>query len=369
MAPELQFRLGEGRISGSLSALLGLSALGAVLCFRFPAVFTTAELRQSYDAEFLRVVLFWVLLAGSVSGAVNFLFERGRMMAVVGLTSCAIAVLLGGSRVESTGAASSPWSIGLDWLILGLLVSALLFIPIEKLFALRREQPILRAQWWTDLQYFAVNSLLVSYILLVTLHAVPEAMSWAVSDSVQSTVRSWPLWVQFPLAVLCADLAQYWTHRLYHTRAMWKFHAVHHSAPAMDWLAGSRLHLVEILMTRSAILGVLLLIGFSEPALQAYIALVGVQAVFVHANVGIDFGWLNHVLVTPQFHHWHHSDASEAADKNFAVHLPILDRIFGTNHLPKGRWPASYGVIGEAPPAGFLGQTLYPLRRARRTRS
>ena len=58
--------------------------------------------------------------------------------------------------------------------------------------------------------------------------------------------------------LLVADLVQYWTHRAYHeVPFLWRFHAVHHSAEYMDWMAGSRLHLFELLTTRVSILGVL----------------------------------------------------------------------------------------------------------------
>lgn len=363
MSSEVQLRIGEGRISGYLSALLGLSAFGGTLCYHFPELLTTAELRATYDPEVLREVLFWVLVAGSISGAINFLFDKGRAAAITGLLACLAAVLCGGSRIEASGTPASPLSIGLDWLILGLLISALVFIPIEKTFPLRPGQPILRRQWWTDFQYFAINSLLVSYILLLTVNAVPVTMHWAVSESLQRTVQAWPIWLQFLVAVFCADMAQYWTHRFYHSKLMWKIHAVHHSAAALDWLAGSRLHLAEILITRAAILGSLFLIGFSDAAVEGYIVLVGVQAVFVHANVGLNFGPLNYLVVTPQFHHWHHSDDRAATDTNFAVHLPLLDLMFGTFHLPKGEWPTSYGVIGKPLPDGIISQTLHPFRK------
>jgi sterol desaturase/sphingolipid hydroxylase (fatty acid hydroxylase superfamily) len=53
----------------------------------------------------------------------------------------------------------------------------------------------------------------------------------------------------------------------------------------------------------------------------------------------------------------------EAIDKNFAVHLPVLDWLFGTFHLPKDRWPASYGLAqGETVPDGYLRQFAYPFR-------
>ena len=48
---------------------------------------------------------------------------------------------------------------------------------------------------------------------------------------------------------------------------------------------------------------------------------------------------------------------------NFAVHLQVLDRIFGTFHLPKGRWPGAYGLAGgERVPAGYLPQLVEPFR-------
>ena len=49
-----RFRFGEGRISGWISVSLGvLSALG-VLCFHFPDLLTTPELRKVYTADQMR---------------------------------------------------------------------------------------------------------------------------------------------------------------------------------------------------------------------------------------------------------------------------------------------------------------------------
>jgi sterol desaturase/sphingolipid hydroxylase (fatty acid hydroxylase superfamily) len=52
-------------------------------------------------------------------------------------------------------------------------------------------------------------------------------------------------------------------------------------------------------------------------------------------------------------------------DKNFAVHLPMLDRIFGSYYMPD-RWPESYGIAGGPKvPDGFLGQLAYPFAGVR----
>jgi len=104
-------------------------------------------------------------------------------------------------------------------------------------------------------------------------------------------------------------------------------------------------------------------LGFSRPPIYAYLVFVGFHAVFLHANVKFRFGWLEPLVGTPRFHHWHHSPQAEALDKNFAIHLPWIDRLFGTLHLPKEEWPASYGLEGDPVPEGYVRQLGYPLSR------
>ena len=48
---------------------------------------------------------------------------------------------------------------------------------------------------------------------------------------------------------------------------------------------------------------------------------------------------------------------------NFAIHFPFLDRLFGTYHLPDGKWPSGYGIPGHPVPKGYWQQLLYPFRR------
>ena len=46
---------------------------------------------------------------------------------------------------------------------------------------------------------------------------------------------------------------------------------IHHSAGAMDWLAGSRLHLVDVAVTRGLTYVPLYVLGFAEAPLFAYL--------------------------------------------------------------------------------------------------
>src|SRR5438876_10873774 len=89
--------------------------------------------------------------------------------------------------------------------------------------------------------------------------------------------------------------------------------------------------------------------------------MVCIQPTFIHANLRFEFGPLRWLLATPQFHHWHHTAQRDAVDKNFAVHLPVLDWLFGTFYLPRGRWPDSYGLADGSPlPEGYVRQFVHP---------
>lgn len=148
---------------------------------------------------------------------------------------------------------------------------------------------------------------------------------------------------QVILCILVADLMQYWTHRAYHEIPfLWKFHAIHHSTKTMDWLAGSRMHVLELIVTRICVLGPLYVLGFEKSVMDAYIIIVGFQAVFNHANVHIPWGPLKYIIVTPDFHHWHHSSDQAALDRNYAAHFSFLDYIFRTVVVTKEKFPEKY---------------------------
>ena len=355
------FRFGEGQISGFLSAALGSLGFLAVLCFHFPALLTFPELNASLNPTLLRIALGVAIILALLLGVINFCIGRWRELGCIGMGTASAALLLGGATAQADGSnAFTVLPIGLDWFILDLVASALIFIPLERLFALRREQAILRDAWRLDLQYFALIHLLVSLILIVSTATVTRLLAWPFTEPLQHAIASLPLWVQLPLIMLVADLAQYWSHRLMHVVPfLWRFHAIHHSSTSMDWLASSRLHLGEVLITRTVVLAPIFVLGFSPLAVQLYVVYIGLHAIFVHANVRFTFGALRYGIVTPAFHHWHHSDDGRAANCNFAVHLPLLDRLFGTYFQPR-EWPASYGIGAERLPAGLVGQLAYP---------
>lgn len=358
------FRFGEGRISGYLSAALGLLSLLAVLCFLFPQWLTFAEFRAFYSEGLARTLLLVGLVLAFSLGTLNILLNGRKRLGLTGIASAGLAVFLGGTNIQTDSIGQTPYSLGLDWFVLALLVSALVYIPLERLYAKDPEQLILRPQWRTDLNYYFVSHLLVQFILIFITASSTWVASWVPAHDLKGWVQGVPLPVQFFLAVLVADLGQYWLHRLYHVVPwMWRFHAVHHSSTAMDWLAGSRVHFGEILLTRTGVMAPLILLGFSAEVVNAYVILVGVQAVTAHANLRISAGWLEYLIVLPRYHHWHHARHKDYIYKNYAIHLPLVDMLFGTFKLPAREWPQRYGVFGDPLPEGILRQHLYPLRK------
>jgi lathosterol oxidase len=352
-------------MSGVGSAALGLLGLGTVVCFHFPSILTVPELRGLYPLAYIRALLHLVLVGAFVLGVVSVHLRQNKALGMAGITATLLAAALGGSQTPvgdaAAGGPNAPY-VGLDWFLLNMIVYSAVFVPLERLFAQRPEQSSFRRGWRTDLAYFFVSALLVQVTTLVTMKPAMVLFEWAAYSGVQAWVEGQPFALQFLEILALTDLAQYWIHRAFHAvPALWRFHQIHHSAESMDWLAGSRLHLVDVAVTRGLTYVPIYLLGFSEAPLFAYVAFVSLQATFIHANVRFRFGPLARIIATPQFHHWHHGAEAEAIDKNFAVHLPVIDWLFGTFHLPGGRWPASYGLArGESVPDGYVRQFAYP---------
>ncbi len=358
------FQFGEGSISGYIAVLLAILSFLGVLAFHFPQYLTTPELREAYDAEFLRQVMFVSLILAGSLGLLNFVRNKNKRLGAVAWVFVIAAISLGGHQVEVGEIQSSRYSIGLDWFILDLLGSTLIFIFIEKLIPHRKEQAIMRSEWQGDLNHFFVNHLVVGFVLLLANQFVHKAFGWAVFSNLQDFISNTPLFLQLFLIILAADLAQYAAHKAYHEiPLLWRFHAVHHSAKNMDWLAGSRQHILELIVTRCLVLTPIFVLGFSKEMLDMYVIIVGLQAVFNHANVRINFGWLKYLIVTPQFHHWHHSSDKAAIDKNYAAHFSFLDYLFGTAVKGEEEWPEEYGVVGDYVPEGMLKQQAFPFAK------
>ena len=240
------------------------------------------------------------------------------------------------------------------------LLVAAVFVPLERLFALRKEQRILRANWTLDLVYTFVNGALITTGIMLLVLVAGTIFARVVPEGLRAAVASQPLVIQFIEAVVAADLLFYSAHRLFHSIPfLWRFHAVHHSIEEMDWLAGARVHPFDQIVTKGASVLPLFALGFSDPVIVAHAFVYTWHSYLLHSNVRIKFGLLKWVVASPEYHHWHHANQREAYDSNYAAQLSILDKLFHTLYLPQGKTPEKYG-IDEPVPRGYLAQLMYP---------
>jgi sterol desaturase/sphingolipid hydroxylase (fatty acid hydroxylase superfamily) len=361
MGADGELKKGYGIVSGVWALALAILCVLGVLAFHFPQYLTTPELRNKYSYDMVRHLIFAALvIAGSIS-LINVILGRARSINGVAGALVLASLALGGSHVPIAEFPDHTPYIGMDWFILDLLGSTLIFVALEKIFPLYRGQPIFRKEWQTDLVHFAVNHFIIGLALLTVNFLIHKIFGWIVLPSLQELVQALPFLPQLLLCILVADLAQYWTHRAYHeVPFLWRFHAVHHSTKTMDWLAGSRMHMLELIVTRVLVLGSLYVLGFEKSVMDVYIIVVGFQAVFNHANVHLNWGPLKYLIVTPDFHHWHHSSDQIALDKNYAAHFSFIDHLFGTAIKGQQGFPERYGVFGDYMPDGFSAQQRFP---------
>ena len=356
-------KLGSGWLSGVLSVFLAAIGLGAVLCICYPQLLTVADSREIYNMDVIRFLVHIILIAAFLLGLLSVVLREQKAMGFLAMTMVMVASLMGGSRATMKADFASDFYLGLDFFILNLIFLGAIFIPIERVFK-KYEQAILRYEWREDLLYFFVSTLFVQSLTFLTLSpslAILATTEWA--SGIRATIASQPLVLQFLEIMFLTDLVQYWVHRIFHQNAkLWKFHAVHHSAQAMDWLAGSRMHVLEVIVLRAFTTLPMYVMGYAESALYAYIFFVYILSVFIHSNINIPTGFLKYVIATPRFHHWHHGVEKEAIDVNFAIHFPVIDMMFGTFHMPGDRWPEGYGIHGHPVPKGFWHQFLYPFK-------
>lgn len=363
MNPEL--RTAIGRRAGVTAGLLGMLCVLAELCFLLPDLLVTKDALPMYQQHIglFRAILQASILVTFALGAAGVMLARPNRHGLAGLALGAIALFMGGAKAEAIDAGlPRAFSVGLDYFILELLVLGLIFIPLEGIFALRPMR-VFREGWQTDFKHFFVSHAGVQLLSFAAMIPAQALFTWAVKLDFQRRVAAQPLWLQFVEILLAVDLTTYWVHRTFHKVPwLWSFHAIHHSSKHMDWLAGSRMHIVDVLITRAAGFLPVFVLGFAPGALYAYLVFVSFHAVFIHANLRWRWPVLRWVLATPEYHHWHHTSDEEGLDKNFAGFLPMWDVLFGTAHQPD-YWPKDYGTVKFQPPEEYLGQLAYPFRR------
>lgn len=238
-----------------------------------------------------------------------------------------------------------------------LLLLCLIFVPLERLAGVRR-QAVFRRGLLTDLGYYALNSLFVALVLGVPLVVMGAALHQVIPTRILAAIAGLPMAARLALSLLVGEIGFYWGHRLTHRIPwLWRFHAIHHSAEDIDFLTNTRAHPVDMAFTRMCGFIPVLALGLpgGSNTLTALVLVLGtLWGFFIHANVRLRLGVLEHVIATPFFHRWHHT-RDDRRDGNYAAMFAFVDHLFGTFRRPR-EWPADYGI--DTPMPASLGMQL-----------
>lgn len=249
-----------------------------------------------------------------------------------------------------------PWYVNYFWL---LIVLSLVVWGLEIAFPWRKNQPIIRKDFWMDGFFmffnFYIFALLITGFYALIAHSA-SSMGYSTDAIAIINVKEMPKWLGLLIFFILNDFVQWFTHVLLHRYEwMWRFHKVHHSVEQMGFAAHLRYHWMEnILYKPLKTLVVLLLVG-GEPGDAFIIHYIAIAIGHLnHANLNLDYGPLRYIINNPKMHIWHHAKVLPKDHQygvNFGISLSIWDYIFKTNYIPSD---------GRDIKLGFKGMERYP---------
>ncbi|NIF27555.1 sterol desaturase family protein [Pantoea sp. Tr-811] len=199
---------------------------------------------------------------------------------------------------------------------------------------------------------------------MASIACIPLLASWLPATGLWP--GHWPLALQLLLAIVLADLGITLVHYASHrSAALWRLHAVHHSVTRLYGFNGLMKHpLHQVLETLGGTFA-LLLLGLPQDVAMLLAFSVSIQLLLQHSNVDMRIGWLRHVFAWAPVHRLHHFKYGRTGDVNFALFLPLWDRLLGTALYLPGYALADDDVgIGDRPdyPVAYLAQLREPWR-------
>lgn len=308
------------------------------------------------------------------------------------------------------------WNSYFYWLIL---ISAFFFF-LEIIVPWRKNQKILRKDFWLDFFYMFFNFFLFSLIIYIPISDVVVNLF---NDSILSLTSinlkevnpmyTFPFWAVLIIGFVVRDFVQWWVHRLLHnSEKLWEFHKVHHSVEEMGFAAHLRFHWMERVIYSSLeylplallglglydffiihlftiswghynhsnisidgkitggiiglLIGIVIAFGFFEATLlpDDTSLIWKVTLVLVSSFLGTFLlgSKMKYIFNSPEMHIWHHAHdlpENRKTGVNYGLTLAIWDYIFGTNYIPREGRDISLGFEGvEHFPDDFVKQNI-----------
>lgn len=133
---------------------------------------------------------------------------------------------------------------------------------------------------------------------------------------------------------LMLDMWIYFWHRMNHEIPfLWRFHKVHHADREMDVTTALRFHVGEFFFSNCFKFMIIFLFGVTVSEFALFELLVTASAFFHHTS--LNFGErldkaISYLVVTPRYHHIHHSELVNETNSNYSTVLSLWDKLFGT---------------------------------------
>ena len=261
---------------------------------------------------------------------------------------------------------ADPWYENyLMWLVA---LSLVVWI-LEIIFPWRKDQPVLRKDFWLDAFYMIFNFYIFKLIIFIAFSNITERMF---SDVLGGNVARFslvdmsqlPNWVQLIVFFVCIDFVSWATHYCLHRiKFLWRFHKVHHSVKQMGFAAHLRFHWMENVVYTPVKYIAMMLIGNFGPQQVFVVYYLAIAIGHInHANLRVDYGWLRFIFNNPKMHIWHHAKdlpESRRYGVNFGISLSCWDYIFRKNYIPEEGRDIELGFQGdERFPKRFWGQLV-----------
>ena len=227
-----------------------------------------------------------------------------------------------------------------------------------------RPMPFFRDGFWIDLVWY---TLIQSYFLkIIIFDWIIKPIQTNTDFSSITFIQKMPIWGQILFFLITHDLYIYLFHRWQHkNKWLWRIHEAHHSGKKVDFLEGSRSHVLEIIINQIIEFLPIILLKADPAVLPIKAMLDAVFGMFIHANIDIKMGRWKYIFNSPELHLWHHANYQEVFHANFSTKFATWDYLFGTIYDPHkkpedddGKW----GLFYDYPKDYFL-QHAFSIKR------
>jgi lathosterol oxidase len=161
-----------------LLAFFGLLSFGGVLCLHFPALLSSPELRSHYPMHTMRVLIESLIVGAMVFGIISSILRKKKTLAFTGMLFATLAAALGGSSVQINENLRNGPAIGLDWFLLDMLLMAVIYVPLERLWPQYPAQGTFRKDWTLDVVYFMSTHLPIQILSFLVLLPATQAVKY-----------------------------------------------------------------------------------------------------------------------------------------------------------------------------------------------